>query len=283
MPALRLTAYALLLAPLVVSWANGAETGDRQRKAWTDYRERTEARIGTELAGQHAFLASAFLKPGERTTFESTIRKGQIPVVTLQTRTARGGPIDVPSAAVHHRLGSVLLPNATLDAVLRFAQDYDGHARFFLDVERARLLRRRGETFDIELLVRLNRPKRVRYRTEHTVTYRRLTPMREVSFSAATLIEELKGSTMVPEATQNPSGILKEMISYWRFEQRPEGVIVECEAVNLSRDIPLLLRPFLSGYVQSIATDSLRRTLMNLREGFASQPRTESPPSRIKV
>ena len=278
MPTPRLPVSTLLLAPLLVSWANGAETSDRQRKAWADYRERTEARIGTELAAQHAFLASAFLKPGERATFESAIRLGHVPVVTMQTRTERGGPIDVPAAAVHHRLGGVLLPNTTLDAVLRFAQDYDGHARFFLDVERARLLRRRGDTFDIELLVRLNRPKRVRYRTEHTVTYRRLTPAREVSFSVATVIEELRGSTMIPEASSNPSGILKEMSSYWRFEQRPDGVIVECETINLSRDIPLLLRPFLSGYVQSIATDSLRRTLLNLREGFAGR-RAISPAS----
>ena len=278
MPNLCLPVSTLLLTPLLVSWASGAETSDRQRKAWADYRERTEARIGTELAAQPAFLASAFLKPAERATFESAIRLGHVPVVTMQTRTERGRPIDVPAAAVHHRLGGVLLPNTTLDAVLRFAQDYDGHARFFLDVERARLLRRRGDTFDIELLVRLNRPKRVRYRTEHTVTYRRLNPAREVSFSVATVIEELRGSTMIPEASLNPSGILKEMSSYWRFEQRPDGVIVECETINLSRDIPLLLRPFLSGYVQSIATDSLRRTLLNLREGFAGR-RAMSPAS----
>jgi hypothetical protein len=262
---------ALLLTFLLVAAAFSEQATDRQKKAWADYRSRTEARIEGELDSKDSFLAGSFLPPEDRTPFEARLRNGQVPVVIRETRDARGREIEIPDGAVHHRLGAVLLRKASLDAVVRFAQNYDGHARVFLDVEESRLLSRRGDVFTIELLFRLARPERVRYLTEHVVAYRRLSPVRMVSFSLATRIQQLEGNTMTQSDASSQSGILKEMSSYWRFEQRPEGVVVECETISLSKPIPLLLRPIVSGYVQSIVTDSLRRTLLNLRDGFARQ------------
>jgi len=265
------SAGALLLALFLVAPAFCDEASDRQKTAWAAYRSRTEARIETELGSKDAFLASSFLSEADRAPFEARLRNGQIPVAIRETRDARGREIDIPDGGVHHRLGAVLLRKASMDAVLRFAQNYDGHARVFLDVEESRLLSHRGDVFTIELLFRLARPERVRYLTEHVVAYRRLSPVRSVSFSLATRIQQLEGNTMALRDASSQSGIVKEMSSYWRFEQRPEGVVVECETISLSKPIPLLLRPIVSTYVQSIATDSLRRTLLNLRDGFARQ------------
>lgn len=262
---------ALLLAFLFVAAAFSEQAADRQKKAWADYRSKTEGRIEAELGSKDGFLASAFLPPEDRAPFEARLRNGQIPVAIRETRDGRRREIEVPDGAVHHRLGAVLLRKASLDAVVRFAQNYDGHARVFLDVEESRLLSRRGDVFTIELLFRLARPERVRYLTEHVVAYRHVSPTRMVSFSLATRIQQLERDTMNPVDASSQSGIIKEMSSYWRFEQRPEGVVVECESISLSKPIPLLLRPIVSGYVQSIATDSLRRTLLNLRDGFARQ------------
>ena len=262
---------ALLLTFLLVAAAFSEQAADRQKKAWAEYRSRTEDRIEVELGSKDAFLASAFLLPEDKAPFDAKLRNGQIPVVTRETRDARGREIEIPDSAVHHRLGAVLLRKASLDAVVRFAQNYDGHARVFVDVEESRLLSRRGDVFTIELLFRLARPERVRYLTEHVVAYRRLSPIRMVSFSLATRIQQLERNSMNPVDPSGQSGIIREMSSYWRFEQRPEGVVVECESISLSKPIPLLLRPIVSGYVQSIATDSLRRTLLNLRDGFARQ------------
>lgn len=262
---------ALLLTFLLVAAAFSEQAADRQKKVWAEYRSRTEDRIEVELGSKDGFLASAFLLPGDKAPFDAKLRNGQIPVVIRETRDARGREIEVPDSAVHHRLGAVLLRKASLDAVLRFAQNYDGHARVFVDVEESRLLSRRGDVFTIELLFRLARPERVRYLTEHVVAYRRLSPIRMVSFSLATRIQQLERNSMNPVDASGQSGIIREMSSYWRFEQRPEGVVVECESISLSKPIPLLLRPIVSGYVQSIATDSLRRTLLNLRDGFARQ------------
>jgi len=44
-----------------------------------------------------------------------------------------------------------------------------------------------------------------------------------------------------------------------------DGVVIECESVSLSRGVPVLLRPFITGTVERIARESLQKTLVSLR------------------
>ena len=62
------------------------------------------------------------------------------------------------------------------------------------------------------------------------------------------------------------SGYLWRLNAYWRYEQSNDGVLIECESVSLSRGIPTLLRPFISGVVEGVARESLERTLASLRQ-----------------
>ena len=41
--------------------------------------------------------------------------------------------------------------------------------------------------------------------------------------------------------------------------------MIECESVSLSRNVPMLLRPFVTGTVERIARESLQKTLVSLR------------------
>ena len=67
------------------------------------------------------------------------------------------------------------------------------------------------------------------------------------------------------------------MNAYWRYEQVPDGVLIECESVSLSRDIPFVVRPFLTGAVTKIARESLESTLRTLR-GVLSAPEKSAKP-----
>jgi hypothetical protein len=42
-------------------------------------------------------------------------------------------------------------------------------------------------------------------------------------------------------------------------------VLIECESVSLSRSVPVLLKPFVTGMVERVARDSLERTLVSLK------------------
>ena len=63
----------------------------------------------------------------------------------------------------------------------------------------------------------------------------------------------------------NDHGFLWRLNAYWRYEQVNGGVLIECESVSLSRSVPVLLRPFVTGTVERIARDSLQKTLVSLR------------------
>ncbi len=56
-------------------------------------------------------------------------------------------------------------------------------------------------------------------------------------------------------------GFLWALNTYWRFEAQDNGVVVECEAVSLSRGIPALLGPMIKPIVKGLPEESLSHTL----------------------
>ena len=115
------------------------------------------------------------------------------------------------------------------------------------------------------------------YNTEHRVEYRRLGTARGSSRSVASRIVELADAGTPTEREKTPdedSGYLWRLNAYWRFEQAGDGVLIECESVSLSRGVPSLLRPFISGVVEGVARDSLERTLISLRRTLTGPART---------
>jgi len=54
-------------------------------------------------------------------------------------------------------------------------------------------------------------------------------------------------------------GFLWRLYSYWRFEQRDTGVIVECRAISLTRDVPFglgwAIEPIIQKLPQGVAPD----------------------------
>jgi hypothetical protein len=108
----------------------------------------------------------------------------------------------------------------------------------------------------------------VTYDTEHAIENRRLSETRASKRSVATKIAELADAGTPREREKPPGsdrGFLWRLNAYWRYEQIDGGVLIECESVSLSRSVPMLLRPFVSGIVERIARESLQKTLMSLK------------------
>jgi hypothetical protein len=111
----------------------------------------------------------------------------------------------------------------------------------------------------------------VTYNTEHDVRYKRLSPTLASSRSVATKIAELDEAGTKQEREKpvgQDHGFLWRLNAYWRYQQVDGGVIVECESASLSRGVPMLLRPFVTGTVERIARESLQKTLESLRAEF---------------
>jgi hypothetical protein len=61
-------------------------------------------------------------------------------------------------------------------------------------------------------------------------------------------------------------GFLWRLNSYWRFEERDGGVYVECEAISLTRNVPLGLGWLVNPIIRSLPRESLANTLWATRE-----------------
>ena len=248
--------------------AEGAALRRKTVEAWGRYIQLTEARIHNEINSGGGFLARDFLPPEEARGCEETVAHGGVCVHKMQTLDPRGGELPVPAGMIHHWLGSVLIPNVSLDQLLDWLQDYSKHAERFRDVEASRLLSRKGDRFEIFLRLKQESIVTVEFNTEHVVEYRRHDPRRASSRSVTRRIAELENAGEPNERERpegNDRGFLWRLNSYWRFQEVPGGVVVECESVALSRSIPFAVRWLVLPFTASIPKDSLESTLTSIR------------------
>ena len=182
------------------------------------------------------------------------------------------GP-EVGGGTIHHLVGAVFVPGVSLDRVLtRLLDQAGGEERFYDDVVASRLLSRDGDRVRVFLKLRRTAVLTVVYNTEHEVEYRRIAARRAVSRSIATRIAEVADAGTPREREKPPGtdrGFLWRLNAYWRYEETDGGVLIECESVSLSRDVPVLVRPVASPIVARIGRESLERTLRGLRSALA--------------
>ena len=278
--AVRAALVAALVAGAVhPAPAGAAELQSRTVAAWDRYVAATERRVAAELEDPERFLAHDFLPRAAEARRD--VLAGRVRIVRLESRGADGERIPVPAGAVHHWLGSVLVPGVTLEGVLDALVHTVEPEALQDDVVASRVLARPGPD-RLEVFMRLRRKQMVtvHYHTEHAVAYTRHRPGAASSRSVATRIVELEDAG-TPDEREKPvgrdRGFLWRLNSYWRYRQVDAGVIVECESLSLSRGIPRLLRWMASPLIDRTARDILSRTLASMADVLAE--RIPAPPA----
>lgn len=226
--------------------------------AFDKYVAAAEQRIAREQSSADAFLRLNALPIGERNKVAARLRQGDI-------RISRIDAPHIPDGLIHDWVGTAFVPGATVQQVLATVQDYDHLApRFQPDVQESKLISRRDNDFHIFMRLRKHKVVTVVLDTESDVHYGRLDPQHWFSLSRTTRIDEVGGSD---------HGFLWRLNSYWRFVEIPEGVIVQCEAISLTRDIPTGLGWMVGPFVTSIPRESLEFTLVSTRKAVEQSRR----------
>ena len=173
---------------------------------------------------------------------------------------------------IHDWVGTAFLPGATLAQVLALVQDYDHTAEHYRpEVQASRLISREGDDFHISMRLRKHKVVTVLLDTEYDVHYGRLDPQHWYSESR---------STRIAEADGGDHGFLWRLNSYWRFVQVDDGVIVQCEAISLTRDIPTGLGWMIGPFVSKIPRESLEFTMTRTRAAAEQIARTQGASTR---
>lgn len=272
----RTALLALIAAPALVA----AEPRPETLRAWEIYRAQTEKRIAREMSSTEGFLALDFMEPAERASCEGEIRDGRVCVLERETVSEDGKRIDVPYGMIHHWYGAIFVPGVPIDRVLDWLKSYDDRERYYREVESSRLISREGDRYLIFLRLRRKKTITVHYNTEHEVTYEANGPGRASSRSVATRIREIDRAGETDErekSVEDDRGFLWRLDSYWRFEERDGGTVVECESVSLSRSIPAAAAWLVKSFIESVPRESLEGTLLPIREHFLSGPAAERP------
>lgn len=274
-----------LLLVLLLGFATPADSTDLGResaKAFDHYVELTEAKIDSDLAGGEPYLWVESLPQDRRDAAESELRRGDVVIERLETLD-HGKPIPVSDALIHHWVGTVFIPGATLAQTLALEQDYDHHQEYFHpDVMRSKILRHQGNDFRIQMRFLKKKVITTVLDTDHDVHYSILDRTHAWSRSRTTRIQEVENAgerdeRLKPEGRDD--GYLWRMNTDWRFEEKDGGTYVECQSISLTRDIPTGLGWLVGPLVNSIPRESLTFTLAMTRTAVIRRTAAPRNPS----
>jgi hypothetical protein len=238
-------------------------------EAFNRYIRATETRINQEVTRPGDFLYIEDLPESKRAEILASLHKGDIYMDRLRTQDASGSDITAPDALIHHWIGDVFIPGASLRQVLSVVEDYGHHADIYKpEVVRSRLLRHDGNNYQIFYRLRKKKIITITLDTNHDVQYFPIDATHCRSQSIATRIAEVVDADQ-PDEHEKPvghdGGFLWKLNSYWRFEEKDGGVYVEVESISLTRDIPTGLGWLIGPFVTSIPRESLHMTLDSTR------------------
>lgn len=175
---------------------------------------------------------------------------------SIEPGTPQGRELRIAGGLIHEWSGSVTIPGITVSQLVE-ALTTPGTPPPQEDVLESRVLAKSGDVLRVYLKLQRTAIITAVYDTEHAVTFERHDPALATSRSVATSIREADGGDR---------GFLWRLNSYWTYRQIGSSVQVEVLSVSLSRDVPLIARPFVSPLATRIARESLRRTLDAIRQ-----------------
>jgi hypothetical protein len=252
---------------------NAAELRGDTLDAFNRYVSATEERMDREGRGSGPFLWIDRLSDSERLDALTRLKGGEIVVTRAASRDATGHS-DVPHGLIHHWIGTVFVPGATVDHAVSLMQDYGRYQEIYSpNVRRSRTISREGDRFKVYLQLFMSKVISVVLNTEYDVRYTQVSPTRVIVRSYSTRIAEVHDPGAAREKEAAPgddSGFLWRFYAYWSFEERAEGTYIQCESVSLSRGVPVGLGWIVGPFVTSIPRESLSFTLERIRMNLSS-------------
>ncbi|MGA7917251.1 MAG: hypothetical protein WCA00_18595 [Candidatus Acidiferrales bacterium] len=256
---------ALFLLPFSL---NATDLQPQAAQAYDRYIQLTEAQVNSELAQSGPYLWIERLPEARRAAAETQLRNGQIVIERLYTLD-NGKDIPAPGGLIHHWIGTVFVPGATLAQTLSFMQDYNHKVDYFKpDITRSRILRHQGDDYFVLLRFYTKKIITTVIDTDQQVHYHVVDRTHAWSRSRTTRVQEVENAGEPDEKLEpqgHDRGFLWRMNTYWRFEEKDGGTYIECQAISLTRDIPTGLGWAVGPFVTSVPKESLTFTLSTAR------------------
>jgi hypothetical protein len=251
------TAVGLLLGAPFCSAAHLSPQADL---AFRQYVAKVEARIAQQHAGADTHLAMLNLDGGHRTSMERRLISGEIAVEPVHS--ANG---DFGGALLHHWRAAAFVPNATPEGMLTLLRDYNHLSGYYApEVVASHAITDDGETANLAIRLKKQKVRTIVLDAEYRVETRLAGTDRGYSYSRSTHIWQIDDPGTPRERRRHEGddeGFLWRLNSYWSFVRTRGGLFIECEAVSLTRDVPIGLGWLIGPIVQDLPSEALQFTL----------------------
>jgi hypothetical protein len=226
--------------------------------AFDSYVQAAESQMSKDLH------ARRFLHVDSRPDLKAKLRGAPIRVESAASVKGQPDP-GVPGGLLQDWIGTMFIPGASIEQVRNVLQDYSNYKTTYRpEVIDSKELSHRDNQYDIFLRLYEKHILTVVLNAEYHVEYGFLDAKHMYVTSHSTKIAEVEDpdrSYADKRPAANNNGFLWRLNSYWRFEEADGGVYAECEAISLSRDVPLGLGFLLKGFLEKFPKESMLNTL----------------------
>jgi hypothetical protein len=235
----------------------------------------TDARNAEELRQGTQFLWVDALPEARRAEAYAAMKRGEVVIDKIETR-ENGNAVPCPGGLIHHWVGAVLIPGATLAQTLALVEDYNHHTEIYAPYElRSRILERHGDDFNVSIRYLRKKIITVVLDTNFEFDYHTLDAKRAWSYGRLLSVREIKDhdtpkESALPEG--HDGGYLWGMATYWRFIERDGGTYVQSESISLTTRAPVGLGWLIEPFIKSVPRESLEAILQDTRKGVLHHP-----------
>ena len=230
--------------------------------AWEEYLGRADARMQARLNS-----GKSFLWMDEAPDRRSRVQRGEIVIEPVVGRGAQ----TVPNGLIHHWIGAVFIPNASLESLQNVVHDYDRYNKIYKPVViEAHSVPNGTHSDEFSMtwqrhVLFVTAALRARYRVQDFD----LDAHRGYSVADTTSVQEIENYGRPSEhllPSNTGSGFIWRIHSISRYEERDGGVYLEVEAIALTREIPGSLRWLIAPVVNHLSINSMSATLSQTRQ-----------------
>jgi putative flippase GtrA len=256
--------FAMVVLLLIPGQARAAGPSREALQSWEQYASALDRARATDLA--HGVPAWATDDDPRGARVRAVVTRGEIAV------TRRSLPaIEVDDATLEHWQGSMLVRGVTLAQVAQRLRHPDRFPQP-RDVVSLKVGSRSENGHDLYLRLTRSMLISATYDTWHRVRHQERGPARLDSTSLATRIDEVQDPGTPSERRvrlEDSRDFLWRMQSFWRFTAVPEGVIVTCESISLSRPVPIGLGLVSRPIIARVARESMTTAVRAWQGGWA--------------
>src|ERR1022692_1447792 len=264
---MRLTTRSAAILLVLAAPCLAARMSAPAQQAFADYVATLETRLTQQHVSPDTYLATFNLTPAKRTSVERQLKSGAVRVEPVN-----GGTWEVSGGLLHHWRGAAFVAGARASDMLALLRDYNHLSSYYApEVESSHVISDRAGVAAVAMRFKKQMVIPIVLDTEYDVRIGVTGDNAGYSVSRSTHIWEVEspGTSRERRMTEgDDDGFLWRLNTYWSFLEVPGGLLIECEAISLTRDVPAGLGWLVAPVIEEMPRDSLKFTLTATRNAL---------------